>query len=78
MLRNNHSRLARALGEFTVPQDEGASASYHASSWMRLGKSRSFSSYMTRPDRTPIELVSASIEGTEVKIPTTADPDAGA
>lgn len=76
MLDNNHSKLARALGEFTVPQEEGLSASYQASSWMRLGRSRAFSTYMTRPDRTPVELASASITGAEVKFPTTSDPEA--
>jgi hypothetical protein len=73
MLDNNHSRLARTLGEYTVPA-EGGSAVYHASSWTRLGKSREFTTYRTRTDETPVELASASISGTAVEFPTTSDP----
>lgn len=74
MLENNDARLARALGEYTVPA-EGGSAVYHASSWTRLGKAREFTTYRTRPDETPVELESVSISGTAVEFPTTSDPE---
>lgn len=74
MLDNNQARLARAIGEYTVPA-AGESAVYRASSWTRLGKSREFTTYRTRPDETPVELTSASISGTAVEFPTTSDPE---
>lgn len=73
---NNHSRLARALGEFTVPSGSG-SAVYQASSWTRLAKRREFSTFTTRPDKTTVELASASMSGSEVTVPTTSDPELG-
>ena len=70
---NNHSRIGRTLGAFTVPA-AGTSAVYRATSWATIAKSRDFTSYQTHPDRAPVELGSASLTGKDLRYPN-ADPE---
>jgi hypothetical protein len=71
---NNHTRVARAFGEFTVPA-VGASAVYRAIPWTRIAKLREFSNLRAHPDQGPVELGSASMNGTEVGFPTKLDSE---